>query len=337
MNYRMDPYAYEDWELEELKAEAGLKYVSVRAQATMLIKTMPNLEVIDWEDRFPMNESMLQLLSRTKAHDLSLGSAMIYEPYSQWFSLVVTHLPTEEERSEHVATFIKQHKHIQKLFISETPEAIDRIAHLDRVIIPALETGGFNNLRSLFLGWGRGQIYAPHPEGLDFPNLEVDSIDISEEALATVSNITSLEQLGLRCGDEFQRSYDDPDDDKYHWLIDHNKLRARLGNLQRLKKLAIVRLLEQKDAKGRPELNADEEENSPSIRTWERAHRNRMLTQAEVYAAILPNLEWMFCGQRPISFCRSPGKPIRALPLTAGRDERITYIRTTFGIERKDI
>ncbi|KAF4964586.1 hypothetical protein FSARC_7492 [Fusarium sarcochroum] len=279
-------------------------------------------------------------------------------PYRGLESFVVNDLPIEEIRSKHVARFIKQHKHIQKLSISEDPGAIDTSAHIDRVIIPALATGGFNNLRSLFLAWGRGELYEPHPEGLDFPNLERESVDISEEALATVGSVTSLEQLGLRCGEEYSPSYGNKDDDKYLWLIDHDKLRAHLGNLKRLTKLAIVRDTyaatvpsydhklyyyargpgdsEQRDAKGRPELNADEEENHPSIQIWERAHRNRMLTEAEDYAVILPNLEWMLCGQRPIGFSRHSGERFSAFPLTPGRDECVTFLRMTFGVERSD-
>ncbi|KAK1237353.1 hypothetical protein MKX08_002978 [Trichoderma sp. CBMAI-0020] len=42
------------------------------------------------------------------------------------------------------------------------------------------------------------------------------------------------------------------------------------------------------------------EQDDTDKRTWERAHRNRMLLQAEAYAQVLPELEWMYCGQRPM-------------------------------------
>jgi hypothetical protein len=104
---------------------------------------------------------------------------------------------------------------------------------------------------------------------------------------------------------------------------------------------------EQIDARKRPELDQTEkpllsiqpeseeydERDDFQDQLWERAHRNRMLEQAEKYAATLPGLEWIFCGQRPMGFKRklegSTAPPI-AEPLTKVRDECYTFLQSTF-------
>ncbi|KAL6693052.1 hypothetical protein J3F84DRAFT_396529 [Trichoderma pleuroticola] len=62
---------------------------------------------------------------------------------------------------------------------------------------------------------------------------------------------------------------------------------------------------------------------APNDRVWERAHLYRMLKEAEQYATVLPNLKWVFCGQRPMSVEATEGseeKIFKATPLTDQRD-----------------
>lgn len=39
---------------------------------------------------------------------------------------------------------------------------------------------------------------------------------------------------------------------------------------------------------------------------WELSHRNFMLAESEKYAAVLPSLEWIYCGQWPMKI-KAPG------------------------------
>lgn len=62
---------------------------------------------------------------------------------------------------------------------------------------------------------------------------------------------------------------------------------------------------------------------APNDMVWERAHLYRMLKEAEQYATVLPNLKWVFCGQRPMSVEATEGseeKIFKATPLTNQRD-----------------
>lgn len=69
-------------------------------------------------------------------------------------------------------------------------------------------------------------------------------------------------------------------------------------------------------------------------RTWEKAHRNRMLTQAEAYAQVFPSLEWVYCGQRPMGFQPRLGEDgvVRneAIPLSEERDPCQTLFNQAF-------
>ncbi|KAL6790178.1 hypothetical protein GGI42DRAFT_347192 [Trichoderma sp. SZMC 28013] len=117
--------------------------------------------------------------------------------------------------------------------------------------------------------------------------------------------------------------------------------------------LRLVGETERADARARADLDIDEtssvvdthdmienqqnegEESEAEVQIWERAHRNRMLAQAEAYAAAFPALEWILCGQRPIGFHCDLENNIshkKAIPLTQNRDECYTFLNRTFGI-----
>jgi hypothetical protein len=273
-------------------------------------------------------------------------------PFRDLGSFVVTSLPKKMQPCSHIAEFIIHHNDIYRLFVHERGDALENDAHLDRYIIPALMKHDFSNLRSLSLAWGGGSIdesTKPH------------QVHIPQTALKIIGRLVSLEQLSLRAGYCFGW--------RHQWLVNHEELRRYFSQLKRLKILALVRDTyhiplpgidvemyyefrysgdqERIDAGKRPELDQTEnpllgtpsegeehnERNDFQDQLWERAHRNRMLEQAEKYAASLPRLEWILCGQRPMGFKQkfegSTTPPI-AEPLTKFRDECYTFLQSTF-------
>ncbi|KAH7006922.1 hypothetical protein EDB80DRAFT_717979 [Ilyonectria destructans] len=275
------------------------------------------------------------------------GSSLpAYETLRDLSSFVVADLPIEEETCTHIAEFIIQHDRLQKLFVHEHDDTNNENAHLDRCILPVLTHGNFSHLRSLSLAWGGGSMDE---------NRTLHEVDIPETALAAVGALVSLEQLSLSCG--LRLGW------RHQWLVHHPQLRTSLQGLSRLKKLALVRdtyplpspvfdteayysrrmvkAEERADAEGRMELEPDEagSDDSPEVEIWERAHRNRMLGHAETYAAVLPALEWILCGQRPMAIERDDKSRIarlKAVPLTKCRDDCYTFLKETFGLATKD-
>ncbi|KAL6399698.1 hypothetical protein AUP68_17104 [Ilyonectria robusta] len=257
-------------------------------------------------------------------------------------SFVVDDLPVEKKTCMRIAKFIIQSDRLQKLFVHERHDARNENAHLDRCIIPVLTHDKFSHLRSLSLAWGGGSIPA-------------HELGIPVTALAAVGALVSLEQLSLGCG--LRNGW------RTQWLVNHPQLRASLQGLHRLKKLALVRdaypipspdfnavdyyarrmvmAEERADAEGWMELEPDEPgtRNNPEVEIWERAHRNRMLDHAEAYAAVLPALEWILCGQRPMALERDDeGRTdrLKAVPLTKCRDDCDRFLKETFGLATKD-
>lgn len=173
---------------------------------------------------------------------------------------------------------------------------------------------------------------------------------IADESIAAIGTITSLEQLCLTAGVEIGW--------RCQWLVDHEILRENLKGLTRLKKLAICRdtyrVLNTPDVEGyysegnlldgpwyddsqaRPELDevADDDDVDMSYNAiWERAHRNRMLRQAEKYAAAIPSLEWIYCGQWPMAIQERGNETSRAaVPLSKARDTCYTALSRMFAM-----
>ncbi|KAF5632031.1 hypothetical protein F52700_6548 [Fusarium sp. NRRL 52700] len=257
---------------------------------------------------------------------------------------VVSFPPRHISSCKRIAKFLSQHTGLHRLYFHEASADIVGIPFLDDIILPTLNSCDFGNLRSLHLAWGESQI----PRG----------------SLQRIGQLVSLEQLSLSAGNS--------DEPRRRWLVDHDELRRRLRQLQRLTKLAIVqdtypvsiphvpceyyyefRMPRDgwiEDADLRPDLDPRTyqelvmeatESDAKAVRAlpgyaewiWERAHRNRMLDQADKYAAILPKLEWMFCGQRPIGYTEAPEGQCelrRAVPSTKWRDQCRTYLAQTF-------
>ncbi|KAI3588961.1 hypothetical protein IWW34DRAFT_877961 [Fusarium oxysporum f. sp. albedinis] len=261
------------------------------------------------------------------------------KPLRDLEDFAVSHPPQKASACKRIAKFISQHTGLRRLYLHESSSAQGGTAYLDDVILPTLSSLDFGNLRSLYLAWGEAQI--------------------PEKSLRRIGRLVSLEQLSLSAGK--------PSGWQHQWLVDHDELRQHLRQLQGLTKLALVRDTcpvpvpypglpsetyykmrfagseEREDAEARPDLDMDQDTESDAQEgegllgdmeeAWERAHRNRMLDQAEKYAAVFPKLEWMFCGQRPMGFMKTPEGQCefrRAVPLTQGRDECRTYRRAIF-------
>ncbi|KAL4971337.1 hypothetical protein BDW66DRAFT_146302 [Aspergillus desertorum] len=234
-----------------------------------------------------------------------------------------------------LVSFLGKHTDLQKLCIEQSIPTV-----LDSQIVPLLSGGSFSSLVSLSLSW-RG------------PGIEQDTqphiATVAEESIAAIGRIVSLEQLCLTAGEQIGW--------RYQWEVDHDILRANFKGLTKLKKLAIcrdtyrthdaleveayysdrlVRDPEWVDAQVRPELDegADvQDDDIPYEEVWERAHRNRMLCQAEKYAAILPSLMWIFCGQWPMAIKERENGTFRAaIPLSKERDTCYTALSRMFSM-----
>ncbi|OTA97212.1 hypothetical protein M434DRAFT_392169, partial [Hypoxylon sp. CO27-5] len=281
------------------------------------------------------------------------------EPLRDLETLFIPCLPESEECAKHVASFIERHSQVQTLYLHEHPEAMGDGAHLNSIIIPLLSPTRFQNLKSLSLGWGGGVD--------DMSKVEIwpHIIQVSDEALRTIGKLTSLEQLSLRVGLVEVLT---------QWLVDHDKMRSAFRDLKRLKKLAISRdtyptpdpdsdvhelyylqralnKVEYDMADAYPEVDEELGEEDQRLErgfygrggeqlrrdaaAWERAHRNKMIRQAEMYVEVLPALEWIYLGQRPMSIRRDPDRPGRlvVMPMTRWRDECDTYLKQTFALD----
>lgn len=229
-------------------------------------------------------------------------------------TLVVPSLSIDIELVELVVNFISLHSHVHKLSIRNgTPQL------LDQHIIPFLTNGKWTNFTSLSLSW----------------QANIKSDQIAAESLAAINSIRSLEQLYLSVGESARW--------RHRWLPDHNEMRSRLGGLENLKKLAFSRDTYKipGDNYGFEEEGDEDDSNSGSDinnlisngKSWERVHRNRMLWEAEQYAALYPKLNWVFCGQLAMSIQTKEGLEgtIReATPLSRERNPRWRHLAQIF-------
>jgi hypothetical protein len=217
-----------------------------------------------------------------------------------------------------IVDFISRHPHLQKLAVScGAPE------FMDSCLLPCLSDGRWSNLTSLMLAWeGPGMNDATQP----------NIVNITAESLVAIGKIESLEQLYISAGI--------PNGWRHQWLIDHDVLRSSLGGLRKLRRLALSRDtyfppggLPYSHVEGYYEYpilplgglnDVPEWTDGESIRDiWERGHRGRMIQEAEKYAALLPGLEWIYCGQWPMDIRNeqtSSGVLRSAVPLGEKRD-----------------
>ncbi|KAL7783425.1 hypothetical protein V8C37DRAFT_413727 [Trichoderma ceciliae] len=278
----------------------------------------PTLESLSWEHMdLSRDRSRISLgrspLSFPHLRYLQFGSIFLRPlAFSSLLSSPLKHLELPTSDLERLAEcLVTCDPHVHKLLVHERDSSHGDKNQLDRLIIPILAEGGFDNLRCLSLAWGGdgvSDMTRPH------------EVHIPETALMTLGTIVSLERLSLRAGNNFGW--------RNQWLIDHNKLVTLVRDtypisssnhidVEKYYYLQFVGDSERVDARARADLNFDEtsaaidmieheqnvvEESEAEAEIWEKAHRNRMLIQAEAYAAVFPALEWILCGQRPMGF-----------------------------------
>jgi hypothetical protein len=222
-----------------------------------------------------------------------------------------------------IIDFISRHPHLRKLAVS-----FGATEFMDSCLLPCLSDGRWSNLTSLMLAWD-----GPGMNDATQPNI----VTIAVESLAAIGKIESLEQLYISAGICIGW--------RHQWLIDHDVLRSSLGGLRKLRRLALSRDtyflpggLPYSDVEGYYEYpilplgdlnNVPEWTDRESIRDiWERGHRGRMIQEAEKYAALLPGLEWIYCGQWPMdirSEQTSSGVLRCAVPLGEKRDSKLPH------------
>lgn len=255
------------------------------------------------------------------------------------------------ETAKTIIDFISLHQHIRKLSIKHGPQHL-----MENRLLSLLSNGNWSNLTSLLISW-RG----PGVSQENHPNIAY----ISPHSLDAINTVKSLEQICLSAGQSLGW--------RNQWLIDHNEVQSRLRDLEKLKKLALLRdtyrlpddptdndveeyyelrrvsSAERQDALERPQLDDDVDHLGPTDGgdnntaaddiIWERAHRNRMLREAEKYAAVFPNLDWVYCGQIPMSIQRTQGPkgptPV-AIPLSKKRISCDKLLRQMFEVGQDD-
>ncbi|KAF4451658.1 hypothetical protein F53441_5337 [Fusarium austroafricanum] len=285
--------------------------------------------------------------------DGAQGNILRHSPLRSLKSFVISLLPSNIQSCREIADLIIHRKEIIQLYIHEGSAKIGHTgSHLNEFIIPAFGRHDFSNLRSLSLGWGNKVVH------------------VSEPTLEAIGQLVSLEQLMLSAGTNF--GWQHPwliNHEELRRYLGQLKGLQKLAlvrdtypipfpgyNAEEYYEHQLIGDQEHIDAETRPELEMetdldsnvefeneddgdgseeddDDESDEDEIRLWERAHRNRMLDEAEKYAAILPRLEWMFCGQRPMGFKQNPKGPTAprvAVPLTKERDQCSAFLQATF-------
>ncbi|KAI0376597.1 hypothetical protein F5Y04DRAFT_201264 [Hypomontagnella monticulosa] len=248
------------------------------------------------------------------------------------------------KNTEHIVRFLERHSHIKELGVDEGDTG-----YLNPFLIPLLSHERFANLRSLSLRWVWRRDEGP--------------LQTPEEAFSTIGTLTFLEQLTLAAGAETPFTWV-ADHDKLRTTLcglkklrkfavfgDAYKIGSRPGEAANITGFwnwcSVAPTESDKDAAAMPLIDAevgDEDldfvdKSDGSIDPhWklntvvEKAHRNRMVSQAEKYAAVLPSLEWIYLGQRPMAIREDPNEPGRraAIPLTNRRDSYHTILKETF-------
>lgn len=203
---------------------------------------------------------------------------------------------------------------------------------LEIEVLPLLSN--FSNLTSLRVVWPPSCLLLP------------------ETGLRLISNLHTLNQLGIWCG--YVRGW------KRNWKVDHEAIRQHLSPLKYLKKLALlgdtydsgihfstferyyvdtyatqddlgydgVALHEVPDEERRPML--DVELGKPY---WEEKHKRKMVVEAKKYIDVLPKLEWIYLGERAMCIEEDDsGIGLRRVVSTIKLEETWSYFEKMFGI-----
>ncbi|KAM0212694.1 hypothetical protein ACHAQI_004650 [Fusarium lateritium] len=270
------------------------------------------------------------------------------EPYASLEALLIRDIDTVESISD----LVRRHHTLQKLYLIQEYDGPKQTYTCYEDLLTPLGGGQFDNLRSLCLVWGG-----------DNDDEGAPTFDMTAGSLAAISELTSLEQLALGCavaqifrtsGPEFWN------EDMHQWIINHNTLQAYLEKLKNLQQLAFIGdtyqrgdnsgsyrhyyryrqaseddIEEAEENMGLDEFVTLDEDYPETIVLWEIAHLSRMIEHAQDYRDVLPNLEWIYLGQRPMQFVEHD-ELVEAVPVTRSRDHCTTYLKSVFELCAED-
>ena len=260
-----------------------------------------------------VDDCLLQLLVHNELNSLDIdtkGSSACTEfferrgqvPGLQTFVWGSPHLPESQSLK-----FLEANPQIIKLSMPLSASA----ALLEDRVLPLL-VQSFSKLTSLCLVW----------KGLNIP----------DQAMEHISQITTLEQLHLSAGDQYGW--------RHEWLIDHQVMRKYLHKLPMLGKIAFSRdsysngftaSCERYYVDGWRGIEDVLNENHTKEK-FEEEHRQWILHVANGYVEDMPQLEWLYFGQIPmaVEHCFESRRKI-ARALTDERDECWTFLQEMFG------
>jgi hypothetical protein len=176
-----------------------------------------------------------------------------------------------------------------------------RPVHMMRIV--SLLSRSFSRLRSLRLTW--------------------DDTFIPGDALRLIGTITSLEQICLAAGEAIGW--------RHRFQIDHGAIRHNLASLSNLRKIAFDRDTYDTSAGNLGDYYSTPR-HSDFPETWERNHKDTVVTEAKKYMQIFPELEWLYIGQLPMQISRHAAESLIVL---SERDESSALLNRLFGYAGK--
>jgi hypothetical protein len=282
---------------------------------------MGNPDAVAWSSILSAPLRHLTLPFGLYESDRTYGQSLsTCQPFRDLETLVVPYLGDETSATaQGIIDFISRHPRLCKLSVSQgEPSQL-----IDSSLVPLIANGRWSNLRSLSLAWF-GQVAHETTE----PNI----VTIAAETLATIGSIESLEQLSLSAG--FPAGW------RHQWLVDHAVVRLSLRRLPRLKRLAFLRDTYRKDPDGLGDVDVEGYYDDQLVTSAdEDAHRERMIREANEYAAALQQLEWIYCGQWPMDIRKeqtSSGVKRSAMPLGESRDSCRTFLGRMFAMKEDE-
>ncbi|KAF4338120.1 hypothetical protein FBEOM_8019 [Fusarium beomiforme] len=173
--------------------------------------------------------------------------------------------------------------------------------------------------------------------------LETGLFDNPPASLSTICELTTLEQLGLRCDEPSEDWSPEDEDDVYddrtypQWPIDHDakpqKTQAtHCGHATCYNLKMPANEEELRITREAPELVPFVRVKRQSRIPFETTHLYRMLEHAKKYVCVLPKLQWMLFGQRPVKFVENAKRVVEPIPAGKHRDECKTYLGRVFGL-----
>ena len=252
------------------------------------------------------DSSMLKALVQNSLRYLEVGYewTSVYREFFEkigTISALSTFVWNGSSRDEPPCSFLHANSHIAKLAL---PCAISSLT-LETKIIPLLEKK-FQNLASLSMVWKENAI--------------------ANSALQGICTLKTLKQLRLSAGNQWGWKHD--------WLIKHDTLRHYLSSLPLLENLAFSRdsyNFENPSMDGDSYYSYVYKLDAERAEDWEYRHRERMCDEANKYVRVMPQLEWIYLGQIPMSVQKGNLTGSEHVQVLFERDGCRTFMGKMFG------